>query len=84
MRVGDPVEPAAAAIGQPTEMARNTTNDQTGTWKFERNPVVERWRGIMSAISCNPPGVSLNQNALVSIEVNQRKNVRWVSQTRKY
>ena len=44
VRVSEPVEPAAAdaAGGQPVAMEVKTTNEQTGTRKLVRNPVVER------------------------------------------
>ena len=59
-RVGDSVEPAAAASGQPAAMERNTTNDQTGTRNLARNPVVE---GDDRA-SCQP-----DENQLQTVDV---------------
>ena len=42
MRSRELVEPAAAVGGQPAAMDKNTSNDQAGTRKRVRNPVVER------------------------------------------
>ena len=75
VRVGNSVEPAAAASGQPAAMERNTTNDQTGTRKLERNPVVERDGGASCRLDENQlqtMDVSLNQNA-TSIATKQRE-----------
>ena len=76
VRVSEPVEPAAAARGQPAAMEMNTdgtrdiggnaTNDQTGARKLVRNPVVESDGGASCQLDENqlqPMDVSLNRNA---------------------
>ena len=67
VRVSEPVEPAAeaadAAGGQPVAMEVKTTNEQTGTRKLVRNPVVERAGG-----AAPQPDVSQAQPIEVSLE----------------
>ena len=76
VRVSKPVEPAAAAGGQPAAMEANTdgqrdvkgntTDGQTSTRKLVRNPVVARAGGAApqpDVSQARPMDVSLDQKA---------------------
>ena len=47
------MSPAAAVGGQPAAMDEDTTNDQAGTRKLVRNPVVERDGGASCQLDEN-------------------------------
>ena len=84
MRISEPLEPAAAAGGQPAateantngqrDVRGNTTGGQTSTRKLVRNPVIERAGGAApqpDVSQARPTDVSLDQKAL-TIDTKQR------------
>ena len=91
MRVSEPVEPAAAAGGQPAGREMNTngrrdvrgnaTNDQIDTRKLVRNPVVEGDGEASDQLGENqvqPTDVPLNQNATTTA-TKQRVGTQWTT-----
>ena len=68
-RGSEPVEPAAVVGGQRAAMEKNAQNDQAGTRKLVRNPVVERdgWTSCqLDENQLQTMDGSLNQNATIT------------------
>ena len=88
VRVSEPVEPVAAAGGQPaamevntygqTDVRGNTADGQTSTRKFVRNPVVDRAGGAapqLDVSQAQPMDVPLDQKATTTATKNVESGI---------